>query len=226
MTERLANPIWTALVTEQQHFATRAGDAARFQPEVTALAGVRAPTEAAFAALASLLAPGETIGILSETPLTLPRSLTLVDAARVACMFHTGAPPPPSARHGLVTLGPSDVPEMIALADATRPGPFARRTHELGDFLGIRVGGVLAAMAGQRMRVPGMIEVSAVCTDPAHLGRGHAARLVTAQLAMIRGEGKDAFLHVRSDNARAIALYERLGFATIRTSEYLIVRAS
>ena len=81
---------------------------------------------------------------------------------------------------------------------------------------GVRVDGRLVAMAGQRMRLPGLIEVSAVCTDPAHLGRGHAARPVTAQLARILGGGAGAFLPVRADNARAIALYQRLGFRVRR----------
>jgi ribosomal protein S18 acetylase RimI-like enzyme len=220
----LTNPIWHALTTEQTHFAVRDGDAARFQPEVTALAGLREPTDAALAALAGLLAPGDVLGILLDAPLALPPSLARVDAAPVLQMLHDG--PAPTAGEPLEVLGAADVPAMIALADATRPGPFARRTGELGTFLGIRAGGALVAMAGQRMRLPGLVEVSAVCTDPAHLGRGHAARLITAQLAMIRGAGAGAFLHVRDDNARAIALYERLGFRATRRFHYLIVRAS
>src|SRR5580704_11855881 len=64
----------------------------------------------------------------------------------------------------------ADVPEMLALTKLTNPGPFGTRTHEMGDYFGIRVAGTLAAMAGERLRLQGYTEVSAVCTHPDHLG--------------------------------------------------------
>lgn len=220
MQEALDNPIWQALTTAQARFAERSGDAARFPPAVTALAGLAAPD--AIAALVDLLGPGEVTGLLLDGALALPAALAAVDEAAVLQMVHDGpAPPMPDA---IEALGPADAPAMLALAEATRPGPFGSRTAELGLFLGLREDGRVVAMAGQRMRLPGLIEVSGVCTDPGHLGRGHAARLVAAQLAVIRGGGDGAFLHVRADNARAIALYERAGFRGRRSFRYLIVR--
>ena len=58
----------------------------------------------------------------------------------------------PAAAGGedIVTLEDADAPEMLALARLTEPGPFLARTHVLGTFRGIRVGGRLAAMAGER----------------------------------------------------------------------------
>ena len=53
----------------------------------------------------------------------------------------------------IVALGVADVPEMLALASVTQPGPFGPRTIELGDYIGIRRRGVLVAMAGGRMRL-------------------------------------------------------------------------
>jgi ribosomal protein S18 acetylase RimI-like enzyme len=217
----LDNPIWHALDTEQVRFAERHGDAARFPPAVTALAGLRRP--AAIGALAALLGPGEVAGVFADDG-DVPASLRLVDAATIVQMIHDG--PAPIAPDGIEELGVVDAPTMLALAEMTRPGPFGARTHELGRFLGLRVDGRVIAMAGQRMRLPGHIEISAVCTDPAHLGRGHAARLMTAQLAEIRGAGAAAFLHVRGDNARAIGLYERLGFRERRRFRYLVVAAA
>ena len=57
----------------------------------------------------------------------------------------------------------ADVPEMLALTKLTNPGPFGARTHELGIFWHPRRG-TLAAMAFERLRLPGFTEVSAVCT--------------------------------------------------------------
>jgi len=217
----LDNPVWNALTTVQQSFAERDGDAARFPPEITGLAGVRVPTEAAWAALARLLGPGGVTGIVGgDAP---GGGLEIVDEAPCAQMVFEGTTPQDPGGHE--PLGPDDAAAMLALATATRPGPFGTRTGELGTFLGIRADGQLIAMAGQRMRLPGLIEISGVCTDPAPLGRGHAARLMAAQLARIAGEGAAAFLHVRADNSRAIAIYERLGFRIVRTFPYTIVRA-
>ena len=220
MAELLDNPIWHALATEQSHFAEREGDAARFTPEVTGLAGLRRPE--AVDALARLLRPGEVTGLLVDDAFALAAGLERVDEAPALQMVHEGDAP--AMPEGLARLGPADAASMLALAEATRPGPFGLRTGELGVFLGIREGGRVIAMAGQRMRLPGLVEVSGVCTDPAHLGRGHGARLLAAQLALIRGDGHGVFLHVKADNARAIALYERLGFRARRLLRYLIVR--
>jgi predicted GNAT family acetyltransferase len=104
------------------------------------------------------------------------------------------------------------------------PGPFGPRTRELGQYIGIRVDGALAAMAGERMRLDGFVEISAVCVDPEHRGRGYAALLVAWLVRKLREEGATPFLHVFPDNLSAIALYERLGF-TARSALRLAVLA-
>ncbi|GAA2214528.1 GNAT family N-acetyltransferase [Nonomuraea monospora] len=119
-----------------------------------------------------------------------------------------------------VRLGEADVPEMLDLVRRTKPGPFLPRTVELGVYLGIRSGGALVAMAGERLHPPGWTEISAVCTDPAHRGRGLATRLVLAVAAGIRDRGETPFLHASAANTHAISLYERLGFRLRRTTEF------
>jgi len=129
----------------------------------------------------------------------------------------------------VTALGAADSPEMVDLAHLTRPGPFGPRTYELGDYLGIRNGdgnqpGRLVAMAGERLRVPGFTEISAVCTHPSHTGRGYAALLMTELIERIHGRSEQPFLHVRADNARAIELYRRLGFTQRVLWHYAVVR--
>lgn len=122
-----------------------------------------------------------------------------------------GAPDP-----AIVELGPDDVGEMLALAKRTNPGPFLPRTIELGRYIGVRDRGELVAMAGERLRVPGWTEVSAVCTAPTHRGQGLASRLVRAVAAGIEARGERAFLHAAATNTGAIRVYEALGFAVRR----------
>ena len=113
---------------------------------------------------------------------------------------------------------------MIELTALTKPGPFGPRTHELGTYVGIRDGGKLVAMAGERLKVPGYTEVSAVCTHPDHLGKGYARVLMKEVMRAIRERGETPFLHVRGDNARAIALYERLGFRSDDRGYFAVLR--
>ena len=119
----------------------------------------------------------------------------------------TGRPDPEAVR-----LGPGDVPAMLDLVARTRPGPLGRRTIEMGTYLGLVSDGALVAMAGERLHPPGYTEISAVCTDAAHRGRGLATRLVLAVAAGIRARGEVPFLHTGADNTGAIRLYEQLGF--------------
>src|SRR4029077_5363570 len=109
-------------------------------------------------------------------------------------------------------LTPADVPAMLDLVARTQPGPFARRTIELGTYLGVREGGALVAMAGERMHLDGHSEISAVCTDPSQRRRGLARDLVLTLARRIRARGERPFLHVAADNVNAIRLYEALGF--------------
>ncbi|ADB31500.1 GCN5-related N-acetyltransferase [Kribbella flavida DSM 17836] len=123
-----------------------------------------------------------------------------------------------------VVLGPDDVPEMLGLVALTDPGPFRARTIELGSYLGIRQGGELIAMAGERFRLPGFVEISAVCTHPGHRGRGLATRLIRAVVAGIERRGDQAFLHTGGSNLTAIRLYESLGFSVSHQSKVTLLQ--
>jgi predicted GNAT family acetyltransferase len=112
----------------------------------------------------------------------------------------------------IVDLTPGDAAEMLALATLTRPGPFVARTPELGDFVGVKLDGRLAAMAGERMKPDGFTEVSGVCTHPDRRGRGYAAALMRVVMGRIRARGEVPFLHAYAENRSAIGIYEGLGF--------------
>ena len=221
----LDNAIWQALTTKQTHLAQTHGNAAKFLNEVSMLSAVSEPSESAFHDLASLLQVGERVGLfLNEVPPPLPE-LRLVTSADLIQMLHDGVDTAPanSEPENFVSLGVADVPEMLSLTQLTKPGPFGRRTHELGDYFGIRIDGRLIAMAGERLLVPGYTEISAICTHPDHLGRGYASGLTAMQIARIRNRGEIPFLHVLPGNKRAVNLYERLGFETRQARKYVIL---
>ncbi len=117
----------------------------------------------------------------------------------------------------IVELGEAEAGEMLALATLTEPGPFFGRTHQLGDFVGVKdSAGRLIAMAGERMKPRGFTEVSGVCTHPGHRGRGYAGALMRVVAGRILARGETPFLHSYAHNTGAIALYQALGFSLRR----------
>jgi predicted GNAT family acetyltransferase len=213
----LDNIIWKALTTRQDEFAECCCDQARrFIPEVTSLAGFREPTPEGYSSLAGLLGPRGTIALFLDAPYDKRPGWDLVASAPLLQMVCENGGPAPAARAAsdpeLIELGEADSPEMIELTALTKPGPFNKRTHELGTYLGIRREEKLVAMAGERLKVPGYTEVSAVCTHPEHTGHGYARILMSEVMRRIRSRRETPFLHVREDNERAIQLYQRLGF--------------
>jgi len=162
------------------------------------------------------MAEGDVAALAFEAPREPPGGWAVVRAAPMLQMVHQGdlvSSANSSDPASIVELSSADAREMLALAELTQPGPFSIRTHELGMYLGIRCNGALVAMAGERLKIPGFTEVSAVCTHGDHTGRGYARILMTEVMRRIRSRGETAFLHVRQDNVRAIELYKRLGFA-------------
>jgi predicted GNAT family acetyltransferase len=103
---------------------------------------------------------------------------------------------------------------MMELARTTKPGPFGPRTHELGAYIGIRRDGRLVGMAGERFRLQGHTEISAVAVDPSWRGQGFGRALTAALASAIRRAGKIPLLHVFADNTPALKLYESIGFTT------------
>jgi predicted GNAT family acetyltransferase len=216
--ELLDNPIWNSLSTAHRNFALGNELAKCYPPEVGPLSGLAEQTAAAYEALRALVAPcAIQVLFLEEAPEQRER-WTLIRGGLLSQMIYAGSgtqqPVPPISQ--MRRLTPSDVPAMVELARLTEPGPFRDRTRELGTFFGIFEGGRLIAMAGQRTRVPGFVEVSAVCTHPEARGRGYARTLMSAVMDRILRDGDTPFLHSFADNHGAIRVYEALGFVLRR----------
>ncbi|MET8152889.1 GNAT family N-acetyltransferase [Actinoplanes sp. NPDC049668] len=219
----LDNPAWASLRGAHARFARVVGRAARYDPEVAPFHAVSDPAEAgAWADLRALVGPGAELTLTGDD-LVAPPGWTLLERIGGVQLVDVAlrAEPDPEA----VTLTASDVPEMLDLVGRTKPGPFLPRTVELGTYLGIRRGGALIAMAGERLHPPGWTEISAVCTDPAHRGRGLATRLVRAVAAGIRERGETPLLHTAAGNTAAIRLYQELGFRLRRRPTFWRFRA-
>jgi len=212
----LDRPIWTALTTRHERLAEINGPARRYPSDIAPFADMEDFSSASFAALHELMRPNEPAVMFTPDPVVPPSDMfDIVLAATgeqmVGLPAAAAAPMPP-----LISLTADDVPAMAELVALTNPGPFAARTHTLGNFLGIKIGGRLVAMTGERMRPDAYTEMTAVCVHPEFRGRGFAQALLAAVSQAIVARDEIPFLHVFSDNASAIALYKRQGMKARR----------
>ncbi len=208
----LDRPVWATLTTHHAAIAAGGARARRFLPEYNVFASPRDESEPALDALTALVAPGERVCVIQALPVAVPPGLILEQSLQGVQMVATRPLSEQAGAETILPLTEADAAEMFALARLTEPGPFAPRTHTLGRFLGMRIDGRLAAMAGERFRFPGYTEVSAVCTHPDFRGRGFARRLTAAVAVAIQERGEQAFLQAWKTNTPAITLYRSLGF--------------
>jgi ribosomal protein S18 acetylase RimI-like enzyme len=227
----LDNAVWHALTGPRRALGEHRPRAARFAPEVSPFAAVvDEPDAAAWADLRDLIGP-EGVAVLFRRRVEPPESWETLHSLSGVQMVAVGVSAPDTAPGGdgalaeVVELGAADVPEMLDLVAATQPGPFGTRTVEFGGYVGVRRAGRLVAMAGERLRLDGHTELSAVCTDERYRGQGLAGLLVRVVVHRVRERGETAFLHAASDNESAIRLYDALGFETRALVDADVVRA-
>jgi predicted GNAT family acetyltransferase len=214
MTERqLDNPIWSCLTTRHAHFSHGGPLARRYLPTISPIGALPGAGPADVAALEAIIELGDDVAMFASSVPELSANWETLYASRLTQMIRTDRSPLPEGDADLSALGMADVAEMLALVDLTKPGPFRTRTIELGTYLGIREGGRLVAMAGERMWVGRFREVSAVCTHPDAQGRGYARALIGHVVNRMLRAGETPFLHVEHSNIRAIDMYRALGFA-------------
>ena len=223
----LDNPILNSLLTAHESIAMVQGSARRYPPAIGPLAGTPDQSQESYDSLAVLAGPGGILGLFFPDPPAPPAGWSLFRGGILTQMICRN-PNLVDARAlpagvAIRKLGPSDVPAMVELANLTEPGPFRERTIELGNFYGILEGNRLLAMAGQRMRVPGFVEVSAVCTHPDARGRGYAGILMSEVMRDTLAENATPFLHAFADNP-AVSLYQRLGFIQRRTFQLAVIK--
>ena len=219
----LDNPVWHALSGPLTRFArgdadesapAKSASVLRFDPEVAFFFAVDRLGDAAWEAQADFVGIGGFCVLFRDEVPRPPDGWE--EHYRGPCHQLVAGDLPARPNLETVTLGADDVDDMLELTRLAEPGPFFARTFELGRYIGLRRKGRLVAMAGERFRVPGFVEVSAVCTHPDVRGEGLGGALTLEVAHGIRERGDEAFLHVLTTNESAYQLYLKLGFRVRR----------
>lgn len=223
----LDNPFWSSLQTRHRAIALHDGDVARYPAQFAPFVGVAHADAAVGDSLARLVEPEESLLLLGVAP-RLPASWTLETFHPLAQMIRT-APMAVADGPPIVELSAVHRADVLALTALVYPHYFRERTMELGRYFGIYMpdgnGGTrLAAMIGERLGTDTHTEMSAICTHPDFNGRGYARRLTAYLTNDTLARGRTPFLHVSHENARALQLYERMGYTLRRDIGFWALR--
>ena len=220
----LDNVFWQSLDGPHRGWSTGTSAARRYAPGFSPIAAFATPRAPDLGALSPFCAPGERL-YCADWDGPAPAGWRVELQAFMVRMAWQGDAPAVDASLQAVPLGPTHVDAAVDLATLTKPGPFGPRTLEMGDYFGVFDDGRLVAMAGERMEVGSLREISGICTHPDFQGRGLARKLTLKLVHREMSRGLTPYLHVMSHNAPARALYEKIGFRNyLETTVRVITR--
>ncbi|MCF2446793.1 GNAT family N-acetyltransferase [Dyadobacter sp. CY345] len=214
--QKLDNPVWHSLQSSQKSFALGSDLIKRYPPDILTFLGCEAPQTGNLDHINQWIKPGENFFVVGELP-KLSSNWKLnarLDCVQMVCneLNFDAA----DGDNKIVPLTQNHREEMLELVNLVQPGYFFKNTPLLGDYFGIMQDDKLVAMAGERMKMNGFTEISAVVTHPQHTGKGYAKQLV-AHVSQKNIEQKAVpFLHFVTSNIRAGKVYEILGYTERR----------
>jgi len=212
-TEKLDNPVWYSLSETHRDFAINYKNIKFYHPDYCPFGGFMSDQNIS----TSIEAYSQLVSnffIVGERP-PLPNSLNLKN--QLVCDQMILSDKIETEYHDeIIKLCGEHSDDLFQLVNLVQPGYFKEKTFLLGDYYGIFKNNGLVAVTGERMKMNGYSEVSAVVTHPDHTGMGYAKQLVAHTANTIFDQNKIPYLHVAETNSPAINLYKRLGFLTRR----------
>jgi len=219
---KLDNPAWHALTETHASFAVGNTMLKKYREDIVAFAAYDTEQKTKELNFDDLINPGGSFFIIGALPV-LPTNYTIETILPCWQMVCTSAIHI-TATEKIEKLGGTDDAEMLALINLVQPGYYKPGTRLMGDYYGIRHDNELVAITGERMRMNGFSEISAVVTHPGFSGRGLAQQLVAHVTNKNLAYGIIPFLHVAQTNERAVKLYEYLGYTKRRGIDFTKIR--
>ena len=222
--KNLVNPVWSALNSVDQRLNIGDAEVSYFDSEVSPFVGMQDWGDEAQLNAIEKLPSGRSWFVMKEGGVNFIDGFVQVITIPLYQMVCQDFKSNLLSEVDVRQLGADHLGEMLSLTALTKPGPFMSRTMEFGNYKGLFVGDRLVSMAGERLHLEEYTEISAVCTHPDQLGKGFGAHMLSVLSADVLAKGSVPFLHVRQDNERAIAMYQRLGYKVSREMFFAIFR--
>ncbi|MEO7308396.1 MAG: hypothetical protein ABIR78_09785, partial [Ferruginibacter sp.] len=175
--KKLDNPAWHSLTETHTGFALGTYEFKRYDPEIVLFSGYDPGAKNIFQQLDQVFNPTDSFFLFDQFPALPPNYQveTIVQCLQMVCE----TPVHVDITENLVPLDETNSEEMYALVSQVFPGYYLPKSRLMGDFFGIFKDEKLVAMAGERLRMDGLTEISAVVTHPDWLGRKFAQQLVS-----------------------------------------------
>jgi len=212
MDHPLNNPIWTALNSGSASFAYGNGTVRFIDRRIGFFAGIPRYDAEHLDQLYAEMDSGMRVIVFTPGFLELDAKWKVCNDNALLQMVYEMPFVNLPVDSNIRALSAADVPEMLALTQLAKPGPFLANTIDFGGYFGFFVDGRLVSMAGTRLAAGPYTEVSAVCTHPDFVGRGLAQRVLPHVLNYVQQKGQIPYLQLYPDNLPAYRLYQRLGF--------------
>ena len=220
---KLDNPAWYALSETHQTFAIGNFALKRYQKTIVSFFAYDHARKDAFLEADGLTEVDETFFIIGELPV-LPANYDVDSRLSCVQMICFALSNLPRVTTAIEHLGQEDEDQMLILINRVQPGYFLRGTRQMGNYYGIRQRDELVAITGERMRMNGLTEISAVVTHPEFTGRKFAQQLLAHAVKKNIEADIIPFLHVAESNERAIGIYLWLGFSPRRVIDFWKIR--
>ena len=211
--DKLDNPAWHSLNETHQQFAIGNNEIKFYRPEICPFGGINShqPDLVSFLKEYPQL---NSFFIIGDKP---QESTDLVIEKELVCLqMICSSPIKLKYTENIIGLNETHQKELVDLVNLVQPGYFKEGTSSMGNYYGIFKTGRLVAVTGERMKMTGFTEISAVVTHPDYTGKGFAKQLVAHTVNKNFEQNIIPYLHVAESNTSAINLYERSGFATSR----------
>lgn len=211
--DKLDSPAWNSLNEIHCPLAIGNDKVKFYKPSICPFGGINSKQ----AGLVSFLNKHPELSsffIIGEKPQT---AAGLIIEKKLSCLqMVCSAPVTIKFREEIVCLNNTYTKELASLVNLVQPGYFEPGTTLMGDYFGIFQNDQLVAVTGERMKMFGFTEISAVVTHPHFTGKGFAKQLVAYAANKQFADNTIPYLHVAETNENAIKLYEKLGFVTRR----------
>jgi ribosomal protein S18 acetylase RimI-like enzyme len=214
---KLDHPVWYSLTETHQEYSIDFNGIKFYHPDYCPFGGFR-PGEKFSKHIVEYSKLVDNFFVVGEKP-ELPMGLRLQQELVCLQMVNDGMIDS-EPKEEITALGDEHLNELFQLVTAVQPGYFRKKTALLGNYYGIFKNGKLVSVTGERMKMHGFVEVSAIVTHPDHVGQGYAKQLISHAVNNIFAQGKMAFLHVAEGNTGAIRLYEKSGFRIRRKMSF------
>lgn len=211
--DRLDNPAWNSLNEIHRPLAIGNDEIKFYKPSICPFGGINSKQ----ADLVSFFKKHPELSsffIIGDKP-RVPPGFTIEKELVCLQMVCTG-PIKVEYKEDFVYLNNAFTKKLAALVNFVQPGYFEEGTSLMGDYFGIFKNDQLVAVTGERMKMVGFTEISAVVTHPDFTGQGFAKQLVAHTANKQFANNIIPYLHVDETNESAINLYEKLGFVTRR----------